>query len=173
MPTALSFELPAPVKARLKKLASSPAKRDKKLHSFEKWKVMKSAFPLTRPPIQYASDCSGMESFMEAFKRLGLQKRVQLQRCSDIDVDCRTWLREMHGTQCDIYKDLKQPRKTPALAKAPHLFTVGFPCKLWSSAGKGEGESDSQGRGDLFPSILAFIQEAHPDVFILENVKAW
>ena len=31
-----------------------------------------------------------MESFMEAFKRLGV--RVQLQFCSDIDANCRTWL---------------------------------------------------------------------------------
>ena len=38
--------------------------------------------------------------------------------------------------------------------------------------GKGaEGESDSQGREDLFPSILAFIHEAQPYVFILEDVK--
>ena len=34
-----------------------------------------------------------------AEKRLGVQKRAQLQFCSDIDVDCCTWLREMHGAQ--------------------------------------------------------------------------
>ena len=165
MSTVLNLELPEKTKARLKKLACSPPKQDKKLHSFDKWKFMKSAFPLTGPPIRYASDCSGMKSFMEAFKRLGVQKRVQLQFCSDIDVDCRTWLREMHGAQnhqCDIYKDLKQRKKTPALAKRPHIYTAGFPCQPWSSA-----ESVSQGRGDLFPSILAFIQEAGFGGFIL------
>ena len=62
--------------------------------------------------------------------------------------------------------------ENPRLAKAPHIYAAGFPCQPWSSAGKGEGESDSQGRGDLFPNILAFIQDAQPDVFILENVKA-
>ena len=99
--------LPERIKARLKKLACSPPKEAKKLHSFDKWKFMKSAFTITGVPIRYASDCSGMESFMEAFKRLGVQQRVQLQFCSDIDVDCRTWLREMHGAQfndqCNIY----------------------------------------------------------------------
>ena len=171
-PTAFNnyFELPQKVKARLKKLAGlTPPKRDKKLRSFDKRKIMKYAFPLTGPPVRYASDCSGMESFMEAFKRLGV--RVQLQFCSDIDANCRTWLRQMHGAQCRIYNDLRR-RKTPAPAKAPHIYTAGFPCQPWSSAGKGEGESDSQGRGDLFPSILAFFQDAQPDVFILENVKA-
>ena len=64
MPTAFNnFELSQKIKARLKKLAASPPKRDKKLHSFDKRKVMKSAFPLTGPPVRYASDCSGMESF--------------------------------------------------------------------------------------------------------------
>ena len=75
---------------------------------------------------------------MEAFKRLGV--RVQLQFCSDIDAKCRTWLRKMHGEQCHIYNALKQ-RKIPALAKAPHIYTAGFPCQPWSSAGKGEGEA--------------------------------
>ena len=108
-PTAFNndFELPQQVKARLKKLAGlTPPKRDKKLRSFDKRKVMKSAFPLTGPPVRYASDCSGMESFMEAFKRLGV--RVQLQFCSDIDANCRTWLRQMHGEQCRIYNDLRR-----------------------------------------------------------------
>ena len=105
---------------------------------------------------------------MEAFKRLGVQQRVQLQFCSDIDVDCRTWLREMHGAQCNIYEDLKQrifndyDRNTQ-----PHIYAVAIP----SYSGTGKGESHSQGREDLFLSILAFIQEAQPYVFILEDVK--
>ena len=170
------FELPEKIKARLKKLACSPPKEAKRLHSrtFDKWKVMKSAFTLTGLPIRYASDCSGMESFMEAFKRLGVQRRVQLQFCSDIDVDCRTWLREMHGAQlndqCNIYKDVKQ-RKSD-LNSQPHIYTVVVPSYSWSSAATGKGESDREGREDLFPSILAFIQEAQPYVFILEDVKA-
>ena len=53
----------------------------------------------------------------------------------------------------------------------PHIYTAVIPSYSWSSAGKGEGESDSQGREDLFPSILAFIHEAQPYVFILEDVK--
>ena len=110
---------------------------------------------------------------MEAFKRLGVQQRVQLQFCSDIDVDCRTWLREMRGAQfndqCNIYEDLKQ-RKFNRNTQ-PHIYTVVIPSYSWSSAGKGKGESDNQRREDLFPSILAFIQEAQPYVFILEDVK--
>ena len=124
---ASNFELSEKIKARLKKLACSPPKQDKNLHSFDKWKVMKSAFTLTGLPIRYASDFSGMESFMEAFKRLGVQKRVQLQFCSDIDVDCRTWLREMHGAQnidqCNIYKDLKQ-RNFSIDTQWPHIYTA-------------------------------------------------
>ena len=75
---------------------------------------------------------------MEAFKRLGVQKRVQLQFCSDIDVDCRTWLREMHGAQfndqCKIYKGLKQRKFS--MNTQPHIYTAVIPSYSWSSAGE-------------------------------------
>ena len=35
-----------------------------------------------------------------------------------------------------------------------------------------EGESDSQRRGDIFPYILKFKEEAQPKAYILENAKA-
>ena len=120
-------------------------------------------FTITGVAIRYASDCSGVESFMEAFKRLGVQQRVQLQFCSDIDVDCRTCLREMHGAQfndqCNIYKDLKQ-RKLNRNTQ-PHIYTVVIPSYSWSSAGKGEGESDSQGREDFQASWRSFRRPSH------------
>ena len=52
------------------------------------------------------------------------------------------------------------------------LYTAGFPCQPWSSAGKGEGRRDEQGRGLIFDHVLKYINEKLPKCFLLENVVA-
>lgn len=49
------------------------------------------------------------------------------------------------------------------------LFTGGFPCQPFSSAGKGEGALDT--RGTLFHDILRIVKEKKPKHILLENVK--
>lgn len=49
------------------------------------------------------------------------------------------------------------------------IFTGGFPCQPFSSAGKGKGELDP--RGTLFHPILQIIEKHRPKHILLENVK--
>lgn len=49
------------------------------------------------------------------------------------------------------------------------LFTGGFPCQTFSTAGKGMGELDT--RGTLFYDIIRICEEKKPDYILLENVK--
>lgn len=49
------------------------------------------------------------------------------------------------------------------------LFTGGFPCQPFSSAGLGRGELDI--RGTLFYDILRICKEKRPKFILLENVK--
>jgi DNA (cytosine-5)-methyltransferase 1 len=49
------------------------------------------------------------------------------------------------------------------------LFTGGFPCQPFSSAGHGLGELDP--RGTLFYSILNIVKSHRPQHILLENVK--
>lgn len=49
------------------------------------------------------------------------------------------------------------------------LFTGGFPCQPFSSAGLGNGELDF--RGTLFYDILRIVSEKKPKHILLENVK--
>ena len=49
------------------------------------------------------------------------------------------------------------------------LFTGGFPCQPFSSAGLGEGENDT--RGTLFHDIVRVCHIKQPQFVLLENVK--
>ncbi len=51
------------------------------------------------------------------------------------------------------------------------LFTGGFPCQPFSSAGLQNGEEDKYGRGTLFYDIFRILQEKRPKYVLLENVK--
>lgn len=51
------------------------------------------------------------------------------------------------------------------------LFTGGFPCQPFSSAGLQLGENDKYGRGTLFHEIMRICKEKRPKYLLLENVK--
>lgn len=51
------------------------------------------------------------------------------------------------------------------------LFTGGFPCQPFSSAGMQMGEMDKYGRGTLFYHIIRICEAKHPEYLLLENVK--
>ena len=51
------------------------------------------------------------------------------------------------------------------------LFTGGFPCQPFSSAGMQIGVDDPYGRGTLIYHILRIVQAKHPQYLLLENVK--
>lgn len=51
------------------------------------------------------------------------------------------------------------------------LFTGGFPCQPFSSAGLQLGEDDKYGRGTLFYHIVRICKVKRPKYILLENVK--
>lgn len=51
------------------------------------------------------------------------------------------------------------------------LFTGGFPCQPFSTAGSREGENDDLGRGTLFGDIIRICEYKRPRFIILENVQ--
>lgn len=51
------------------------------------------------------------------------------------------------------------------------LFTGGFPCQPFSSAGLQLGENDKYGRGTLLHHILRIVEDKRPQYILLENVK--
>lgn len=51
------------------------------------------------------------------------------------------------------------------------LFTGGFPCQPFSSAGLQLGENDKYGRGTLLHHIIRIVEAKRPEYILLENVK--
>lgn len=51
------------------------------------------------------------------------------------------------------------------------MFTGGFPCQPFSSAGLMRGEEDKYGRGTLLYDILRICKAKRPQYILLENVK--
>lgn len=51
------------------------------------------------------------------------------------------------------------------------MFTGGFPCQPFSTAGLQEGENDKYGRGTLFYHIIRVCEAIRPRYVFLENVK--
>ena len=53
------------------------------------------------------------------------------------------------------------------------LFTGGFPCQPFSSAGLMQGENDKKGRGTLIYEIIRICQIKKPKYILLENVRGF
>lgn len=51
------------------------------------------------------------------------------------------------------------------------MFTGGFPCQPFSSAGMQKGVEDPYGRGTLFQHIMRICKEVRPKYIFMENVK--
>lgn len=52
-----------------------------------------------------------------------------------------------------------------------NLFTGGFPCQPFSTAGSREGVDDDSGRGTLFSDIIRICEYKKPQYIFLENVQ--
>ena len=73
------------------------------------------------------------------------------------------------GTPIHNFGDITQinPEEIPDF----DLFTGGFPCQPFSSAGMQKGEDDLYGRGTLFYHIMRICQVKRPHYILMENVK--
>ena len=90
---------------------------------------------------------------------------------TDLDQHCQQTYQHNFATtyrRCDI-------RETASIIQDLErldfqLLTAGFPCQSFSRAGKKEGWSDPQGRGELFFYLYNIIQALRPPAILLENV---
>ena len=114
------------------------------------------------------TDCSGMDTPIQALRNLGLPYRHVFS--SDVDETCRKFIRENHNPET-LYEDISS-RDIQKVAPVD-VYIAGFPCQPFSIAGKKRGFSDPGGRGTVVYHILDYIECHLPKKIILENVKGF
>ena len=77
--------------------------------------------------------------------------------------------KQKNGKNIKNYGDITQidPKELPDF----DLFTGGFPCQPFSTAGMQKGIDDPYGRGTLFQHIMRICEVKKPRYILMENVK--
>ena len=116
--------------------------------------------------IRIGTDCSGIESPIQALKRMDIPFR-HIFSCEK-DVYCQESIHANYHPE-HFYTDMmtRNVHSLPAI----DLYVCGFPCQPFSLAGKRQGVEDDKGRGTIFGYCLEVIRTLRPKCFILENVK--
>lgn len=79
--------------------------------------------------------------------------------------------KNINGKKIKNYGDITKidPKELPDF----DLFTGGFPCQPFSTAGMQKGVDDPYGRGTLFQHIMRICDEKKPKYILMENVKGF
>lgn len=79
--------------------------------------------------------------------------------------------KQKNGKKIKNYGDITS--LDPAEIPDFDMFTGGFPCQPFSTAGMQQGENDQYGRGTLFHHIMRICSVKKPKYIFLENVKGF
>jgi DNA (cytosine-5)-methyltransferase 1 len=118
-------------------------------------------------PITVGTDCSGIESPIEALIQM---KIPHLQKWScEIDPKAVASHSANYKKAETVYTDMLK-RKTSSLSHVD-LYVCGFPCQAFSNMGRRRGMSDP--RAKIIPKMIQTIGYCKPKVCILENVRGF
>ena len=138
------------------------------------WKALEARSPVpTSALIKVGSVCSGMGidflALREVLGRQFVDSAVEHTFVCEKNKSASAFLKDNFAPLL-FYDDVM----SDAFLSAPRvdIFTAGFPCQPFSSAGLGEGEADNQGRGLVIWQIIRYFRVSPPSLFILENVAA-
>ena len=107
-------------------------------------------------------------------KRSGIKYKVigfsEIEPSADRILHCNFPDIHNYGNILNIREDLEKDKNAiPDF----DLFTGGFPCQPFSSAGLMLGEKDQKGRGTLIYEIIRICQIKKPKYILLENVRGF
>ena len=109
--------------------------------------------------------CSGWNSELFALENLQV-KTSHLFSC-DKEPACKKLGLSLHAP-ARWFDDVTDDsfRQAPTV----DCFFAGFPCQSWSTAGKGQGFLDEEGRGIIVFFLIRYVRERLPATFLFENV---
>lgn len=125
------------------------------------------------PAFTFADLFAGIGGFHAVLKHAGGEAVF----VSEIDREAReTYLRNWVSPDAEppvINEDINTATPDSGLVGVPEkidVLTAGFPCQSFSKSGKQAGFEDET-RGTLFFNICRILEERHPPVILLENVR--
>ena len=129
------------------------------------WTDRSFAFP--KRTIRIGTCFSGVGAIEYAFKRLGLNCKIQF--AGDIDANCKkTYFANFDISEEQWHTDIYNFSAKKFRNKID-LLVGGAPCQAFSTVGAKRGFEDT--RGTLFREFARVIKECRPKVFIFENVQ--
>ena len=129
------------------------------------WTDRSFAFP--KRTIRLGTCFSGVGAIEYAFKRLGLNCKIQF--AGDIDANCKkTYFANFDISEEQWHTDIYNFSAKKFRNKID-LLVGGAPCQAFSTVGAKRGFEDT--RGTLFREFARVIKECRPKVFIFENVQ--
>eukprot|EP00971_Amphidinium_carterae_P025921 511403-Amphidinium_carterae.1 len=111
---------------------------------------------LSRGKLLVGSDCAGLGTTVPTIHAWA----------GEVDDAARRFLVHNHPDLLVLHGDVKKTKQK----SYTDIYTSGFPCQPFSTAGLQLGYGDLHGRGDVFLYNLRYIQDERPGIFILENV---
>lgn len=117
--------------------------------------------------IRIGTSFSGVGAIEYAFKRLGLNSKIQF--AGDIDKNCKkAYFANYEIAEDQWHTDIHDFSAKPFHNKVD-LLVGGAPCQAFSTVGDQLGFEDT--RGTLFREFARLIKECKPKIFIFENVQ--
>lgn len=125
------------------------------------------SFSNPKATVRIGTSFSGIGAIEHAFKRLGLNSKIQF--AGDIDEDCKkSYFANYEIDESAWHNDIHNFDATSFEGKID-LFVGGAPCQAFSIRGKRGGFDDT--RGTLFREFARIVLECKPKIFIFENVR--
>ena len=161
-------------KAAKESALNSAFAEHRKLHKIQKNKIRENQFFVEGKraqaqrvkPIRVGTDCSGIETPIQALRNMGVgydhvfscENESKAQKVIKANFPSSTF-----------YSDITK-RDNSNTANVD-LYVAGFPCQPFSVAGKRKGLREE--RGTIVYNVIDYIKKQRPRVFVLENVQGF
>ena len=133
--------------------------------------LLKPKCCVKKTDIPLGSDYTGLDPGIMILKKLGLQDRARPMYGSDSAAYVRAFLKHNYKYENGLFKSIQS--RPPMKPNVITFYAAGFECQPFSLMGLQQGEKDKSGRGLGALEVTIKIAQERPEIFVLENVRAF